>query len=115
MEILNKEIKYYSTRTLQEELGAMSVIKLIKIAHGLLEKHPVDMLVFEQKDSKLIVRSGGYRFDKPEVLDEKTVLKEYEIDVAKQYLGYGLPEKFWLKIDDYGKEYIATFLKPSEY
>jgi len=72
-----------------------------------LEKHKCDMLVFEEHDGKFQVRSAGYLLVKVPELDEE----------SKFYMKDATPPKqrIWLKVDDYGAHYVATFLYPGEY
>lgn len=102
----NKEIQFVSTSSFNEKFGGLEAVMYIKIALKVLQKYPVDMLVFEMADdSHQQVRLSGYDFN-THVLDEKTVAWKSE----------SLPtDKFWLKIDDYESHYVGTFLFPDEY
>ena len=101
-----KEIQFVATRTFSEKFGPFGMILYVSIALSVLNKYPVDMLVFEtNNDGNLLVRLAGYDFN-TNILDETTVALETK---------WALTEKFWLKIDDYESYYAATFLFPDEY
>jgi hypothetical protein len=101
-----KEIEFTATKRFNDKYGGIEVCLYIKIALLVLQKYPVDMLVFEMTDSNhQQVRLAGYDFN-TNVLDEKTVAYKTE----------SLPtETFWLKIDNYQTHYVGTFLFPDEY
>ncbi len=102
----NKEIQFVATSTFSEKFGPIVITLYVSMALCVLNKHPVDMLVFEtDNDGNLEVRLAGYDFN-TQILDETTVgLKTKSIPA----------DKFWLKIDDYETHYLATFLFPDEY
>ena len=100
-----KELKICTYLDLNRPYGGNEVQMYVMLTVHILGKHPVDMLVFEENEGFLTVRSAGYRLDTGE-LDEETVL----------YKAKSLPvKKFWFKIDDYGEYYVGTFLLPDEY
>jgi len=105
--INGKPVQFVSTAGWSEKYGGLEGAMYIKIALDCLTKHPVDMLVFEQpKDGVLQVRSAGYDLATDSKLDETTII----------FSTKSLPvQKFWLKIDNYGEKYVATFLFPDEY
>ncbi len=105
-EVNSKEIKICSTAEFNEKYGGLEATMYTGIALSVLQKHPVDMLVFEMtEDGYQQVRLAGYNFNTQE-LDEKTVA----------YKAKSLPtETFWFKVDDYGDYYVGTFLFPHEY
>lgn len=105
MKILNKPIEFYGTASLANSENMHS---LVLIAYSSLKIKPVDMLVFEKKDDEVQVRSAGYDLLTQTKLDEKTILKD---GLSKSTI----TETVWLKIDDYGDKFVATFLYPSEY
>ena len=102
-----KEIKFVSTAGFATKYGGLETVLYIKIALEVLAKHPVDMLVFEMADeTHQQCRLAGYDLATDSILDEKTVAWKDE----------SLPtDKFFLKLDNYGDHYVATFLFPSEY
>jgi len=80
-----------------------------RIACEVLTRHPVDMLVFEQpRKDRQRVRLAGYFLDGPKrgELDEETIA--WSADSLET-------PTFWLKIDDEGESFTATFLMPEEY
>lgn len=100
-----KEIKICASQGFNEKYGGIEARMYVLLALNVLSKHPVDMLVFEENEGQLTIRSAGYRLDTGE-LDEETILhKADSLEV----------EKFWFKIDDYGEHYVGTFLFPDEY
>lgn len=101
-----KEIKFVGTATWSEKFGGIEGTMYIHEALKALQKHAVDMLVFEVKDDTMQIRSAGYFLNNDSKLDEKTIISSFE----------SLPtDTFWLKLDDYGSHYVGTFLFPSEY
>jgi hypothetical protein len=112
-ELLNKELKMHASAGFNEKYGGIEAMLYIKLALEVLQKHPVDMLVFEETDGIQTIRSAGYFLDGRETseennygLDEETVLWSDE----------SLPtDKFWFKIDDHEDFFVGTFLFPSEY
>ena len=102
----NKEIQFVATRMFSEKYGPIGMMLYVSIAMSVLNKFPVDMLVFESDNiGDMEVRLAGYDFN-TNILDETTVALKTK----------SLPaEKFWLKIDDYESYYAATFLFPDEY
>ena len=102
----NKEIRFTATSVFNEKYGGLEAFMYIKIALHVLEKHPVDMLVFEMiEEGVQQVRLSGYDF-RTNILDEKTVVFKTK----------SLPtDTFWLKVDDYETHYVGTFLFPDEY
>lgn len=106
MQVNNKPIEFVASAGFNEKYGGVETALYIKIALAVLQKYPHDMLVFEMPDKgHLHVRLAGYHL-KDETLDETSVV----------FKTHSLPiDTFWLKIDDYGDKYIATFLFPNEY
>jgi len=98
-----KPIEFFATATVAENARVDLLITLID---QLIKRHAVDMYVFEKTGDKTKVRSAGYHLDDDTILDEKTPLGEYSLNIT---------QKLWFKIDDYGDKYIGTFLYPSEY
>lgn len=103
---LGKEIKFVATAFFNEKYGGIEAFSYIKIALSVLQKFPVDMLVFEMvEDGFQQVRLSGYDFQ-TNILDEKTIAFKTK----------SLPtDTFWLKIDDLDDYYLGTFLFPDEY
>jgi hypothetical protein len=103
----NKEIRFVATSGFNTKYGGLETALYIKIALGVLAKHPVDMLVFEMADAThQRVRLAGYDLATDSILDEKTVA----------WKDKSLPtDTFWLKVDNQGEYYLGTFLFPSEY
>jgi hypothetical protein len=100
-----KEIKFVMTQGFAGDYNDVVTADFIRVALSVLKKHPVDMLVFETKNGKMDVRLAGYDFTTNE-LDEETVAFSCE----------SIPrDTFWLKLDDQGDFYSATFLYPSEW
>jgi hypothetical protein len=102
-----KPIQFVATAGFSAKYGGIEATLYIRMALSILQKYPVDMLIFEMVDpTHLQVRLAGYNL-KTDVLDEKTVAFKTK----------SLPiERFWFKIDlTESGEYIGTFLFPSEY
>ena len=104
MKINSKPINFFATTAVNEE-NSETISMLILACYRILQKHFVDMLVIEKNDNKIKIRSAGYFFIDEYVLDEKTILGEFSINITR---------KIWLKVDDYGNQYIATFVYPEE-
>lgn len=102
-----KEVQFVATSEWNSKYGGLEMAVYMRLALQALQKHPVDMLIFEQpRKGRLQVRSAGYFLNDDSKLDETTVILTVEsLDI----------DKFWLKIDDYGDRYVATFLFPHEY
>jgi hypothetical protein len=105
--ILNdKPIRFVASSGWNQMYGGLEAVLYIRTAYQVLQKHPYGMLIFEMPDKNHYqIRLAGHHLitDK---LDETTVIfKTKSLEI----------KKFWLKIDDYGHEYIATFLFPEEY
>lgn len=100
-----KEIKVCASQGFNHKYGGIEAQMYTMLSLDILSKHPVDMLVFEEKEGILTARSAGYRLDTQE-LDETTILHKAE---SLQV------DTFWFKIDDYGGYYVGTFLFPDEY
>lgn len=104
--LLGKPVQFVGTARWNEKFGGLEGAMYIAEALKALTKHPVDMLVFDTTGGTMSIRSAGYDLATDSKLDETTVIATFE----------SLPtEKFWLKIDNYGDKYIATFLFPDEY
>lgn len=100
-----KPIQFVSTALWSQKFGGIKGAMYICEAMKCLTKHPVDMLVFETKNDRMQIRSAGYDLATDSKLDETTVVTSFA----------SLPtEKFWLKVDNYGDKYVATFLFPHE-
>ena len=106
MKFLGKELKIVATQGFNALYGGMEAMLYINTAYSILQKYPVDMLVFEMPDDQHYhVRLAGYDFITGK-LDETTIaFKTKSLKI----------EKFWLKIDDCDSCYIGTFLLPNEY
>ena len=105
--INGKPLQIVATAGFNEKYGGLEAHLYIKEALSALEKHPVDMLVFEMADDiHMQIRSAGYDLATDSKIDETTILMKTE----------SLPiEKFFFKLDDYGDRYVGTFLFPSEW
>jgi hypothetical protein len=101
-----KEIEFVATAGFNEKYGGLEAALYIRIALSVLQKYPVDMLVFEMAGEGVQqVRLAGYDF-RTNSLDEKTIA----------FKAKSLPtDTFWLKIDDLEIKYLGTFLFPDEY
>lgn len=105
--INGKPVQFVGTSRWNSAYGGLEGMMYIAEAVRSLQKHPVDMLVFEQpREGVLQIRSAGYFLNDGEKLDETTVFKSFESLKV---------DTFWLKLDDYGDKYVATFLFPDEY
>ena len=104
--LLDKPIRVVATAGFHAKYGGIERALYVKMALQILRKFPHDMLVFSMADEDhLQVKLAGYHL-KTEELDETTVV----------YRSESLPiETFWVKVDDYGEEYVITFLFPEEY
>jgi hypothetical protein len=107
MLINGKQLKVVATATWSAKYGDIEGAMYIKMAFECLQKHPVDMLIFEQPmEGKLQVRSAGYDLATDSKLDETTVITTTDsLEI----------QKFWMKVDNYGDHYVGTFLFPNEY
>lgn len=106
MKLLGKPINFYATAGVNEN---ENVFELIMQCSKAIEKQAVDMYVIERnKDEFIQIRSAGYDLKTQQTLDEKTVIR---IPSDKNLI----TKTVWLKIDDYGDKFVATFLYPSEY
>jgi hypothetical protein len=105
--LLGKPIQFVGTAGWNAKYGGLEASLYIKEALDCLTKHPVDMLIFEMPKANVMnIRSAGYDLQTQSKLDEKTIL----------FTTQSLPiEKFWVKVDDYGDKFVATFLFPDEY
>lgn len=102
----NKPIQFVGSAAWNEMYGGLEAALYVSTAYNLLQKYPHDMLVFEMPDKRHYqVRLAGHHLINHK-LDETTVIFKTESLEIK---------KFWLKIDDYGNEYIGTFLFPEDY
>ena len=99
--LLGKPLQFVATSAFVEEYSPMERMLYVNTAVQILQKHPVDMLVFEMPDKDHYqVRLAGNSFQTNE-LDETTVV--FKVKSLKI-------KTFWLKIDDDGEQYIGTFL-----
>jgi len=107
MNLNGKPVEFVATAGWLNKYGGIEMTVYIKLALRAWQTHPVDMLIFEQpRKGRLQVRSAGYFLSDDTKLDETTVILTVEsLDI----------ETFWLKVDDYGSHYVATFLFPDEY
>ena len=105
--IKGKSTRIVATSGWNAEYGGLEGAMYVRMALAALAKHPVDMLVFEMaREGRARIRLAGYDLATNSVLDEKTVACSFD----------SLPiKKFFFKVDDYGNEYVGTFLFPSEY
>lgn len=106
MEVNGKPIRFVASAGWNDTYGGLEAALYIGTAYQLLQKYPYDMLVFEMPDKNHYqVRLAGYNL-RTEELDETTVIfKTKSLEI----------KTFWLKVDDAGEYYIATFLFPEEY
>jgi len=102
-----KEVKVVAGQGFNALYGGIEAMMYLKMAFSVLQKHPVDMLVFESAgEGKQQIRLAGYDLATDSVLDETTIASTFD----------SLPtETFWFKLDNYGDHYVGTFLLPSEY
>lgn len=104
--LLAKPIEFAASAAFNEMYGGIEAALYVRMALAILRKYPYDMLVFEMADENhLQVRLAGYNLE-TQVKDEETVVFRTQSLETK---------KFWLKIDDYGDKYVATFLFPEDY
>lgn len=104
--VAGKSIQFVATAHFNNKYGGIEMIAYIKTALKVLQKYPVDMLVFEMTDEKhMQVRLSGYDM-RDGTLREQTIATTFT----------SLPtDTFWLKLDDYGTHFIGTFLFPEDY
>lgn len=109
---INKEIEFAASAKWNDAFAGIEAKMYTNMARKILKSFPYDMFVFEtspkSEDSpvhKMTVRTAGYNFFTDE-LNEKMVVARFE--------SLETP-KFWLKVDDYGDRYVATFLFPEDY
>ena len=104
--INGKPIQFVATAGFNSRYGVLEMAAYIRTVLQVLQKYPVDMLVFEMTDENhMQVRLAGYDM-RDDTLREQTIATTFK----------SLPtDTFWLKIDDYGDKYLGTFLFPYEY
>ena len=104
--LLGKPVQIVASAAFNDMYGGIETGLYIRIALEVLQKYSHDMLVFEMADKNhLQVRLAGYHLQTGK-LDEKTVVfKTKSLEV----------KMFWVKVDDYGHEYVLTFLFPEDY
>jgi len=122
-QINGKPLQVCASSAFNDMYGGLEAAHYQSMAISLLNRHPVDMIVFEQVHVKkgkdfvknadnenqifMQVRSAGYKLDGSEAYpDETTILHRGESLNFK---------KFWFKLDDYGEKYVGTFLFPEDY
>lgn len=106
MQINDKPIKFVASASWNEKYGGLEASLYINTAYMILQKYPYDMLVFEMPDkSHYQVRLAGYNLITHTLNETTVVFKTDSLEI----------KKFWLKIDDYGNEYVGTFLFPEDY
>jgi hypothetical protein len=105
--LLGKPVQFVGTAGWNDKYGGLEAALYISEALKCLTKHPVDMLIFEMPRANVMqIRSAGYDLQTQSKLDETTIL----------FKSQSLPiEKFWVKVDDFGSKFVATFLFPDEY
>mgnify|MGYP001211986192 CR=1 FL=1 len=107
MILLNKDLKLVATATWDGHFPKDQVSYFFQITMKVLQKHPVDMLVFEHVNNKLHVRLAGYELENDtSVLDETTVVYTEDTKPFKT---------FWFKVDLQEDFYLGTFLFPEDY
>jgi len=106
MKFLDKELRIVATQGFDSLYTGLEAALYTKITLQILQKHPVDMLVFEMcGENHFHVKLAGYDFITNK-LDETTIaFKTESLHI----------ETFWFKVDDYVDYYVGTFLLPSEY
>lgn len=103
---MSKLIKMYKTANFAAVFANYTHLQLETIVYNLFIHHPFDMLVGEPcKNGGFQIRVAGYHFVTEE-LDEKTILYVSQDQI---------PQRFWMKTDDYGDYYVMTIMLPSDY
>ena len=112
--LLGKEIEFVYTQGMGQETSGFEVAALyVTFALKVLNKYPVDMLVFKTELGRMKIILSGYPLVEGRI-DKKLDTVDGKIQVFSSK-SLETPT-FWLKIDDYGEEgYKGTFLLPSEY
>ena len=104
--LLNKPVRIVASASFNDMYGGIEAGLYIGIALEILQKHPHDMLVFEMaNESCLQVRLAGYHLQTQKLNEKSVVFKTESLSI----------KTFWVKVDDYGTEYILTFLFPEDY
>lgn len=110
--LCGEPIRFVGTAAFNEQYGGLEAALYVSEGYKALQKHPHDMLVFENdSEDTMIIRSAGYRLGvAPEdsYLDEKTIVMRSP----------SLPiRKFWLKVDrnEENNGWYGTFLFPEDY
>jgi len=107
MELNGKAVQVVMACGFNAKYGGLESILYMKEAFAVLQKHPMDMLVFEMADEHTMqIRAGGYDLATDSILDEKTIFFQTESLHV---------DKFYFKLDDYGDRYVGTFLLANEY
>jgi len=107
MILLNKELKLVATAAWDGHFPKDQVSYFFQITMQVLQKHPVDMFVFEHVDNKLQVRLAGYNLlVEHNELDETTVVYTEDTKPFKT---------FWFKVDLQEDFYLGTFLFSEDY
>ncbi len=99
-----KPLKIMATATVHEQLKKV-IIQLVLVMIHLFRAYPYDMFVFEPAEKGTNIRLAGYHFHTGELNETQIV----------ETIPCKLPETLWLKIDDYGRQFIGTMLFPREY
>jgi len=101
-----KPLSFAATTAFHQHFGEYFSEMLSKTLTRVFTSFPFDMFVFEPSgDKAMSIRLAGYNCTTGE-RDEATVVLTLPAAVDRP---------FWLKIDDYGNRYHATFLFPEEY
>lgn len=104
--LLGKPIQFVASAAFDRMYHGLETHLYITTALAVLKKFPHDMLVFEMPDEEHYqVRLSGYHLQTGKLDETSVVFKTKSLEI----------KKFWLKIDDYGDKYIATFLFPEDY
>lgn len=107
MKASEKPVRFMMSRGFAEHYNYPEPLAYIGLAQQLWKKEPIDMLIFEDAPEPgfMVISANGYNVDTDKYVDTKKVLKLESLPIRK----------FWLKYDDYGDHWIATFLFPEEY
>lgn len=104
--LLGKPIQFLASSAFNQKYGGLEAMLYTKTAHAVLKKYPHDMLVFEMPDKgHYHVRLAGYHLQTGKLDETSVVFKTGSLEI----------KTFWLKVDDYGDKYVATFLFPEDY
>lgn len=106
MILLNKDLQLVATATWDSHFPKDQVSYFFQLTMKVLQKHPVDMLVFEHVNNKLQVRLAGYDLIGEDKLDETTIAYTEDTKPFKT---------FWFKVDLQEDHFLGTFLFPEDY